>query len=100
SGHGNGITITGTNTANNTIRADRIGTSRDGTAALPNAGDGILVAGGATNNTIGFSLIAGNALAGVVISGAGTSGNMLMGDVIGLDAARTAALPNLGGGVV
>ena len=76
-----------------------------GTAALPNGGDGIKIGLGATNNTIGGTvsgarnIISGNVGDGVVISGSGTTGNLVEGNYIGTNAAGTAALGNATDGV-
>lgn len=96
----NGIEITGSNTSANTVLGNRIGTDADGAAAVPNEHNGILLAGGAANNTIGSTdaagsnTISGNTLCGVRIEGDSTAGNTVLGNVIGLSAAGTAVVPN------
>ena len=78
---------------------------RAGTAAIPNAYQGIEIFGGAQNNTIGGTtagarnVISGNTFQGVSVLEAGTNGNLIQGNYIGLNATGTAALPNNAAGV-
>lgn len=80
-----------------------IGTNAAGTAAGPgNATGGIVI--GSANNTIGGltpdkrNLISGNAGAAIATGfGAGFGSNVIQGNLIGTNAAGTAALPNSGG---
>lgn len=83
--------------SNNTIQGNYIGTSSDGTVDLGNGGIGVFSFG--TGNTIGGP----NAGEGNVISGNGGVGVsmnevVLQGNIIGLNAAGTAAIGNDGGG--
>ena len=81
--HANGIWIRGTGTTNNLVLGNLIGTTPNGTAALANTGDGVLVTNSATGNTIGGStaaarnIISGNSSDGVQINGSGTTGNIV-----------------------
>src|SRR5262249_8529946 len=50
---GNGVAITDGGTAGNVVQGNYIGTDRNGTGPLGNAGLGVSVAGGATGNTVG-----------------------------------------------
>jgi titin len=89
-----------------------IGTDPTGTIDLSNAGAGVRILGGASNNLVGGTtaparnIISGNTHAGVHIGGAGTNGNRIQGNFIGTDATGLAALGNGGefeggwGGVV
>src|SRR5262249_9165119 len=92
-----GILVLGNN---NTIIANYIGTNAAGTAALPNTGFGINVAG--SNNVIGGTtaadrnLISGNRFDGVLIE---TNGNIVQGNYIGTDISGTVAIPNGDSGV-
>lgn len=83
---------------NNTVEGNRIGTNQAGTGALAND-TGVYLDG--TGNTIGGdstngegNQISGNTDAGVQLDGAGTTGNMVEGNSIGLDAAGTGSLAN------
>ncbi len=105
-----GVEIVGDTTSGNLVEGNLIGTSFDGTAAVPNGAwsssgsfGGVVISGGANNNTIGGTaagtrnVISGNVGAGVSIDidqGDGTADNVVEGNVIGTNAAGTAALPN------
>lgn len=84
----------------NVVLGNYLGTTAAGTAALGNSGDGVLIQLAATNNTIGGSaagagnVIGGNSNAGVTITGTGTTGNLVLGNFIGTNAAGTAKLTN------
>jgi hypothetical protein len=82
----------------------------NGTAATNNTRNGVRIGSGATNNTIGGSvttpgttpgnIVSGNTGDGVDLSGAGTSGNLVQGNLIGLNGAGTAAIGNGENGVI
>jgi parallel beta-helix repeat protein len=102
----NGVFFQGSD--NNTLQGNYIGTNVTGTVAIGNGfgavpfGDGIGVH--ANNNVIGGdtpterNLISGNADDGITIAEGG-SGNQILGNYIGTNAAGTGALGNLGDGV-
>ncbi len=100
-----GILITGAAAIGNTISGCYIGTNAAGTAAVANAFAGIEIKGGATGNIIGGTtaaarnIISGNSAQGIFIRGAGTSGNFVRGNYLGLTATGGAALPNAFAGV-
>ena len=115
----NGIAILGSTTAsgsNNIIAQNRIGTSADGTAALSNGENGILIEGssrnliggtisGGNDPTKGITtppplgnLISGNIGNGVLINN-GATDNTLSGNFIGTTASGNQALGNRGDGV-
>ncbi|HMP42155.1 MAG TPA: hypothetical protein PKA05_17385, partial [Roseiflexaceae bacterium] len=99
-----GIVITGDPSDNNLVAGNYIGVNVDGTSARPNALDGVIIAGSADNNTISGnaavrSVISGNTQYGVRITAVGTTGNRIQGVYIGTNAAGTAAIPNVIGGV-
>ena len=66
---------------------------------------GVVTLDGASNNTVGGmtpgerNVVSGNLGSGVVLSGLGTSGNVILGNYIGLNAAGDTAVPNFGEGV-
>jgi parallel beta-helix repeat protein len=96
-----GVVITGALTTGNMIEGNSIGTNLFGLAALANLGDGVFIAGGATGNIVSSSnQISGNRLNGVVITGAGTSNNLVQGNTIGTDPLGQGAIPNGLNGVV
>ncbi len=89
---GNGVTITGTGTNQNTLQSNDIGTGGD---ALPNGLHGVLVTAGAKFNRIGGASEDGNYIAshesttesgesaaGVTIRGVTTTDNAISGNVI------------------
>ena len=105
SGDGNsrGIYITNTGTEFNVVIGNYIGTNAAGTAAVANDNSGILISNGASNNTIGGAaagdrnLVSGNTLGGIVFDGATVNGNLAEGNWVGLNAAGTGTIANLGG---
>lgn len=102
---GRGIRITGSTAAGNRIQGNFIGTNASGTSALANQFDGIFI-NSAPGNTIGGTaagagnVISGNNDYGILIVGAESSGNTIQGNVIGLNVAGLAALPNGSGGLL
>lgn len=90
----------------NFISGNKIGTNAAGSAALANLGGGIRLTNGSANNSIGGSLInmgnviSGNKAMGVGIYNPGSTGNSIVGNVIGLDATAAKALGNASDGVV
>ncbi len=102
---GNGIFINSTSLLGNTIQGNYIGVDVSGTNDLGNDATGIFQARG-RNQLIGGSVagagnvISGNALAGIEISGVNSTLNTVAGNIIGLNAAGTAAIPNSNQGLV
>jgi len=97
---GVGVLIRG---SRNLVKGNYIGADVTGTASLPNRMEGIWLAPGAQNNIIGGpspgdrNLLSGNALFGLSMSGDGTTGNVVIGNYIGVNAMGTAPLKNLVG---
>ncbi len=101
---GNGIKISITGTSENLVEGNIIGLKPNGTDPLPNGLHGILIADGASNNTIGgvggfghHNLIAGNANDGVRIDNA--VANLVQNNNIGFDK-LSVPQPNEGNGVL
>lgn len=88
-----GVLIQGSSATNNLIQNNYIGTDPTGTAARPNATNGIGVQD-APNTRILNNLVSGNANDGIIILNANATGNVVQGNIVGLNAAGTAALPN------
>lgn len=94
-----GVLIHGTGTDGNAVKGNYIGTNSSGTSPLRN-GAGVAIVDGARNNTVGGSIsgernvIAGNEETGVWIAFAGTDGNVVRGNYIGIDASGAVAIPN------
>src|SRR5215212_173395 len=89
----------------NIVQGNFIGTDITGTQDLGNSFDGVVMAGGASDNLIGGTeagsgnVISGNAGDGITIIDAGTNGNVVQGNFIGTDVSGTALLANDGKGV-
>ncbi len=101
---GNGVEINGA--SGNLVEGNLIGTDINGTAKLGNTNDGVLIDSGATANSIDAfvatptaNVISGNGNIGVEITGSGTSGNVVFGNLIGTDKNGTAKLGNTADGV-
>ena len=97
---GGAIKVVGVNGA--VIQANYIGLNAAG-ASAPN-GTGIVLSTSAADVIGGASaaqrnIISGNTGAGIILSGAGTTGNVIGGNYIGTNPAGTAAVPNGGAGV-
>ena len=104
--NGEGVRLIGAGTSNNLVVGNYIGLNAAGTGAVGNGNDGVSVQGGATNNTIGGTtaaarnVISGNLDDGIEIKDAGTTGNTVLGNWIGLNPGGTAAIANADDGVV
>lgn len=102
-----GIQLSGTGTTSNTIQVNYIGIDRDTDTDLGNAGDGVRIEDGASNNTLGIAesplVISGNTGYGVLIRPNGVNApnaNRITGQVfIGTNRAGTTAIRNELGGV-
>jgi len=98
---GDGIGLD-TSSLNTRVRANRIGTTSTGTAAVPNGGAGINIGGGAHqiggNSIAARNQISGNAQIGMVIGNL-TGIVTVQGNYIGSNGAGTAAIPNGAGGI-
>jgi titin len=94
-----------TGATNNVISGNLIGTDNFARNALGNRTAGVGITGGASSNVIGGAvpgagnIISGNTTYGVVLFNAGTTGNQVQGNFIGVDATGQAALGNTGYGV-
>ena len=106
---GNGILLRGSNVVNNAVQGNFIGTDATGTNALPNTVAGVTIDTGSSSNLIGGlvagarNVISGNNLGydyGVIITGTGTSGNVVEGNYVGLGANGETAVSNYFGMMV
>jgi hypothetical protein len=92
--HDNGLLLAGAGTTGNQVLNNVLGLRPDGTFELHNGLNGVNITGGASGNRVGDiadgggNVIAGNPGAGVQIAGAGTSGNVVVNNLIGLNAAE------------
>jgi hypothetical protein len=106
SGNGfNGVAIAGTDTNQNVVAGNFIGTDVTGSAAIGNGLAGVSIFGEAKFNVIGGTIsaarniISANVNDDVEISGLNTTDNKVQGNYIGLNAAGTAAMPNNNDGI-
>ncbi len=87
---------------NNAAYGNFIGTNSAGTAALPNGFAGVYITGGASANHLGGgagtgNLISGNGLfysVGILVADAGTTGNFIQNNTIGLSTTGAAVFTN------
>ena len=104
SGNSTGLTLIGSSAQFNAVRNNYLGLTPAGNTKNPN-GTGLIVAGGASDNTVGGdhasqgNFISGNDGNGVRIQGAGSDGNRLANNAIGLGADKVTDLGNAGYGV-
>lgn len=91
-----GIAIVGSGTNSNVVAGNYIGINVAGDAALGNGRAGIDIISGAANNRIGGGTGAGNVLSGqqAGITNDGAVSTVISGNLIGTNAAGTAAIPN------
>jgi uncharacterized repeat protein (TIGR01451 family) len=100
---GNGVHLGGPS-GSTSVRGNLIGTRGDGTAALANGGNGILV-DNSGSNVVGAATpgerntISGNASSAVLITGTSSVLNTVAGNFIGLDLTGTAIVTSGGNGV-
>ncbi|MEZ6136871.1 MAG: PKD domain-containing protein [Pirellulaceae bacterium] len=106
SGNGSGgIRIAGVDTNANQVLGNYIGTNKTATVAVSNGGEGVSVVFSAAANWIGGDLpgegnvVSGNTFAGIAVSSFAT-GTEIRGNLVGLGADGSTALPNLEGGVL
>ena len=101
-----GVAIRDNGTNGNTVEGNFIGVNVDGTAQLPNNGNGISIYAGAQGNLVGGTtanarnVISANTQDGIAIRHANTTGNTIQGNYIGLDVTGTADLGNAGNGIL
>ncbi len=87
----------------NTVLGNYIGTNAAGSAAIANTDDGIEVASTSSGNTIGGTaagarnVVSGNGGEGILINI--TTGNLVLGNYVGIDAGGTLDLGNAASGV-
>ncbi|WP_168221729.1 beta strand repeat-containing protein [Aquisphaera giovannonii] len=99
-----GIILNGSGATQNLVRGNLIGLNNAGTAAIPNRANGVVIIGGATQNSLGGTgtgdrnVISGNGGFGVLVQQ--SSNNAIVGNSIGTDAAGNSAVGNATGGIV
>ncbi|RYD22422.1 MAG: hypothetical protein EOP88_08180 [Verrucomicrobiaceae bacterium] len=97
---GEGLRLAGSGTHGNLVTGNSAGVDAGRKNALPNGFAGVTVFNGATGNIIGGTnprdgnLLSGNGTVGLAIADAGTSGNYVYGNSIGMDTAGNFSIPN------
>lgn len=106
-----GVRITGSGTTGNQLLGNFIGTNAAGTGKVGNSLSGVRIDTGASGNTVGGTaaadrnVISGNGDSatggrhGVLVDGAGTNANVILGNFIGVDATGNVALGNFRQGI-
>ena len=95
---GDGVYLAGA--SNNIVEGNYIGTDNTGLTAMANGFEGIVLFGASTGNQIGGAsagqgnVISANTYHGIYISDAGTTGNVIQGNNIGVGANGTTAMGN------
>ncbi|MDX1430905.1 MAG: cadherin-like domain-containing protein, partial [Gammaproteobacteria bacterium] len=98
-----GVVIHGSFATGNEVLGNMIGTNLGGVADYGNDGDGVVISGGASNNTIGGSVpgarnvIVGSGFSGVYITG--SSGNFVRGNFVGIDVTGSGTIANQSDGI-
>jgi hypothetical protein len=94
-----GVYVLGATATSNSVKGNYIGTNAAGTAAIANAGNGVLVEAAGAGNTIGgttagsTNVISGNVNHGVWLYSS-TTGTTMQGNYIGTNASGTAPIAN------
>jgi hypothetical protein len=95
-----GLRLTDPGTMANVVQGNYIGTDATGEKAVTNYFAGLTIYAGATVNLIGGTsaaarnVISGNSSYGINVGNAGTGGNLIEGNYVGLDANGVSAIPN------
>ncbi len=99
-----GVLLSDSGTTGNVISANRIGLNGVGSGALANLGPGVLIAAGASGNTLGGGTVAANAIAhngaaGVAVTGASIENNIRYNSIfsntgLGIDLANNGVTAN------
>ncbi len=99
-----GIVITLAGASGNQVQGNYIGTDASGAAALGNASEGVRILNAPENiiggPTAGHRNVISSNSRGVLVQSAGATGNLVLGNFIGTDAAGTADLGNTQQGVL
>ncbi|RUL86751.1 DUF4394 domain-containing protein [Tautonia sociabilis] len=112
---GHGLSLSGSGTTGTLVIGNTVGTTADGSGLLGNSGAGILIGRGSSGNTVGGpdpgrgNLLSGNRIAGLVLLGpvpgqnlqaansptsGVSSGNLVVGNQVGVSAGSSGVLAN------
>jgi titin len=113
--YGDQLVIAGTGASANIVQGNFIGVDSSGEAGSLSGGSGVKLAAGATNNVIGGTALGtGNLIGGagrrltngvavgvgIELDDAGTTGNVVQGNWVGLDARGVSPISNMAGGIL
>jgi hypothetical protein len=100
SGNLTGMQIQAAGATGNVVQRNYVGLDVTGAGDLGNQASGLVIANGASNNTVGGTaggagnVFSGNDNHGIEINSSATTGNMVQGNHIGTNAAGTTEVPN------
>jgi len=95
-----GINVSYANVSGVVIQGNYLGTDFTGSNAVPNANAGVNILAGAHGVVVGGTnaaarnIVSGNAYAGVIFQGIGTTNNVIQGNYAGTDLTGSNAVPN------
>ena len=95
-----GVEISGAGSTGNVVLGNYVGIDVSGTLDLGNTSTGIRIYSGATGNTVGGTaadarnVVSGNGGNGITLTDAGTTGNLVVGNYVGTNAAGNAKIGN------
>lgn len=98
SNDGNGMHIAGSQSSQNLVVSNAIGTSTSGTDTLGNKGSGVEIDDG-KDNTIDSNIISGNDIDGVLVIGESAIDNSIANNLIGTDAVGSSPISNDANGI-
>ncbi|MGA2240288.1 MAG: hypothetical protein ABSG74_13860 [Candidatus Bathyarchaeia archaeon] len=101
---GSGVYLLGAGSTGNLVQGNYLGTDVTGSLALGNTDNGVTLSGAAANviggtNAGAGNVISGNGEAGIFLSGAGATNNLVQGNHIGTQATGRQALGNSYAGI-
>ena len=102
---GDGLELNGNGTTGNVVAGNLVGVRANGTTAQANFSNGLLIANGASGNTVGGTtgnlrnVLSGNSSDGVEMNGTNVSSNRVQGNFLGTTINGDVVLPNSGNGV-
>lgn len=92
-----GVWISDTNTTDNLVAGNYIGTDASGSNSIPNQSSGMFIGGWSSGNIISDNILSGNAAYGIFMTN--TTDNIITGNQIGLTAGGENALENAMSGI-
>jgi hypothetical protein len=95
-----GVVVQNSDTSNNRLVGNFIGTNIDGTRALGNDTEGVVIELGSYLNHIQDNVVAGNAMSGISIRRDGTMSNTVVGNYVGVDVSGLRPLGNDEQGII